>query len=83
MSCDVNSIHVHSRHTYTCLDRENDDTYIYMCIYIYIFLVRIIYKIYLTGHRSIVKLDESSKKFHDSLLFKASIIDLIITKYVN
>lgn len=75
MSCDVNSIHVHSRHTYTCLDRENDDTY----IYIYIFLVRIIYKIYLTGHRSIVKLDE----FHDSLLFKASIIDLIITKYVN
>lgn len=75
MSCDVNSIHVHSRHIYTCLDRENDDTY----IYIYIFLVRIIYKIYLTDHRSIVKLDE----FHDSLLFKASIIDLIITKYVN
>lgn len=81
MSCDVNSIHVHSRHTYTCLDRENDDTYIYIYIraYIYIFLVRIIYKIYLTDHRSIVKLDE----FHDSLLFKASIIDLIITKYVN
>lgn len=53
--------------------------YIYIRAYIYIFLVRIIYKIYLTGHRSIVKLDE----FHDSLLFKASIIDLIITKYIN
>lgn len=40
MSCDVNSIHVHSRHTYTCLDRENDDTYIYIRAYIYIYISR-------------------------------------------
>lgn len=71
MSCDVNSIHVYSRHTCTCLarvDRENDDIdYIYI-----LFLIRLIYKLFI-GHRSIVKLDESSTKFHDSLVFKATI----------
>lgn len=71
MSCDVNSIHVYSRHTCTCLarvDRENDDIdYIYIS-----FLIRLIYKLFI-GHRSIVKLDESSTKFHDSLVFKATI----------
>lgn len=40
MSCDVNSIHVHSRHIYTCLDRENDDTYIYIYIRAYIYISR-------------------------------------------
>lgn len=73
MSCDVNTIHVYSRHTCTCLarvDRENDDI---DYIYIYIsFLIRLIYKLFI-GHRSIVKLDESSTKFHDSLVFKATI----------
>lgn len=71
MSCDVNSIHVYSRHTCTCLarvDRENDDIdYVYIS-----FLIRLIYKLFI-GHRSIVKLDESSTKFHDSLVFKATI----------
>lgn len=71
MSCDVNTIHVYSRHTCTCLarvDRENDDIdYIYIS-----FLIRLIYKLFI-GHRSIVKLDESSTKFHDSLVFKATI----------
>lgn len=71
MSCDVNTIHVYSRHTCTCLarvDRENDDIdYVYIS-----FLIRLIYKLFI-GHRSIVKLDESSTKFHDSLVFKATI----------
>lgn len=69
----------HDIHIHVLIGKMTIHTYIYIRAYIYIFLVRIIYKIYLTDHRSIVKLDE----FHDSLLFKASIIDLIITKYVN